>query len=211
MSQVSDCYVFNDKYSSWIANGIFQEIDEADIIKLIELNHPTKKYELDGLLIIACWKGTEKVVMKLLELGANKDARSKTGTTPIMFLAERDWLEMVEYFIKLGADLLIRAKNGDDVLLYSKNKQKTRDYFLRKLYNDAQEQNELTKKNKELSEKVTTLTASNKELESKLKETKDSSIDDEKKALFNENVTLKSKLQKIESMCISEMRRNQES
>ena len=164
MSQVSDCYKFNDKYSLWIANGIFQEIDEEDIIKLIESYHSNKKLELDGLLLIACWKGTEKVIKKLLELGANKDAKSLLGTTPIMCLAERDWVEMVEYFIKIEADLRIRSTEGDAVFCFSKNK--TDDYFLKKLYENTKEQNELTKKN-------TDLMSLNKELLEKIKELSD--------------------------------------
>ena len=171
---VEKCYKFTDKISSWLANGIFEDINETIIIKTIEENHPNNKLELDGLLLIACWKSTEKVIKKLLELGANKDAKSLWGTTPIMFLAQRDCVELVEYFCKIEADLLVRASDGADVLWYAKDNKKTIDYFLKHAYENVKRQNELAKNNvsedklnKDLSEN-NALKEKIKELEGKL-------------------------------------------
>ena len=172
---VANCYKFTDKISSWLANGIFEEINETVIIKTIEENHPNNKLELDGLLLIACWKSTEKVIKKLLELGANKDAKSLWGTTPVMFLAQRDCVELVDYFIKIEADLLVHCSTAYDVVWYGKDNKKTRDYFLKHVYENVKRQNELTKKNvsedklnKDLPENNAQLKEKIKELETKL-------------------------------------------
>ena len=123
---MEECYKFTDNYSWLIASGIYHgSIKDDEVISMLNLyqnNDPENDLELDGLLIIACWKGSKAIIVKLLTLGANKDARSLLGSTPIMFLAQRDWLEMVEYFVKIGADMTIRTNNGDDCSYFAKSR-----------------------------------------------------------------------------------------
>jgi uncharacterized protein len=63
----------------------------------------------------------------LLEHGANPNARSKQGYTPLMLLgqSETDDPEMTLALIKHGANVTAKAQDGTDALYYAKEKGKT--------------------------------------------------------------------------------------
>jgi ankyrin repeat protein len=118
---MEECYQFVDNNSWWIASTIFVGYKENDIINMLE-KYKYNDLELDGLLIIACWKGTEKVIKYLLGLKANINARSRLGSTPIMFLAQRDWLEMFKYFVENGSDLNMCTHKGHGCSYFAKSR-----------------------------------------------------------------------------------------
>ena len=116
MPSFESYYTFENKSAEWLAQGIFNEVlNDTNIIHLLENNKYTSS-DLDGLLLHACLKGSEKLIMKLLELGANKNAKSRGNSSPIMFLARRDMLEMVKHFIKLEVNVWVHNDNGHNII-----------------------------------------------------------------------------------------------
>ena len=114
-------YDFSDSWSRLLGQGI---LDECLKINNFEIFSNVKKSDLDGLLLIACNKGDEKLILKLLDFGANKDAKSKGEISAIMYLAQRDLLEMFKHFVNIGA--IVSFKNvcvlaGENVKKYIDN------------------------------------------------------------------------------------------
>lgn len=103
-----------DKQSKWIGYGIISNIDDKTICDLIcdYYNESKDKIELDNLLITACYKGTEVVIKQIITLGADINAKSIHKSTPLMFIAERDMLNMFKYLLDKGANMSI--KNIED-------------------------------------------------------------------------------------------------
>ena len=167
MNEIDNIVKFNNNYSKWIACGIYCNIDE--ICNVIQERFDSNKrgdeavLELDKLLIIACWKGNEIVVKKLVSLGANIETRSLFDTTPIMFVAQRDSLEMFIYLISIGANMYAVSKNGLNVESYAKEVPKSRVY---EYIIDIKNKNSVS--SIELLKKNNTMIIKNKELEDKI-------------------------------------------
>jgi hypothetical protein len=95
--------LFANIQSNMLGFSIYKAHKEAKILEFLN-NIDPRSYDLNNLLLVACWKSTHAVICKLVELGADIKALSVVISTPMMFIAERDMLETFEYFISLGAD-----------------------------------------------------------------------------------------------------------
>ena len=163
MTQVKHLYdKFSSEFSKWLAEGIFQCIvDEDTIISMLE--KISTKEDLNGLLIIATFKSNnnDKVIMKLLEKGADKETMSITGATPIMYLAERDNLKMFRHFIKIGTNMFSYRDNSKQQTTYTFCIRKNVSEYIQKsivitekdfLEAEAKERNALLEENKKLQD-----------------------------------------------------------
>ena len=164
MSSVEEYYTFKNENAKWVAAGIFNKIiNSADMINFLGKNTPMQ-HDLDGLLIIACVVGTNELIFKLLELGANKNAKSKIGSTPIMYFAKLDNLEMVKHFIKIEANVFCNNNNNRNIIDWAVVNVKK--YLEDDLTVIEKSELESLKANKNLTEKseLESLKASNKDL-----------------------------------------------
>jgi hypothetical protein len=93
--------------------SIYMGLDEGNTLEFLD-SFDKSSYDLDNLLLVACWKSTGAVIRKFIELGADPEALSLTSTTPIMFVAQRDMLVMFKYFVSLGIDPMRAYQHGDD-------------------------------------------------------------------------------------------------
>ena len=117
-------YNFKDNNSYWIAKAIYRRsIDDQDIAYLLDAM--VAKYpngiDLNGLLIIACYCGTEAMIQKLLNMGASIESRSSGKSTPIMFITQRDMLDMFKIMIEMGADISATNNDGLNCSYYAKD------------------------------------------------------------------------------------------
>ena len=173
-------YDFSDKWSLWLGQGILNGcLNDTNNFEILS---GVKKSDLDGLLLIACDKGDEKLILKLLDLGANKDAKSKRETSAIVFLAHRDFLEMYKHFVNIGVNIPYNA--------YALTGQKIKNY----IENDLAviEKIKLEALNKECltrAREIAILSEKNTDLENKLKEAV-SEKDKTKTLLDNDHVIL---------------------
>ena len=155
-------YTFTNKISAWLASGMCNgTVSETDAINLLDTNK-NNGLELDGLLLISGAFADDKVIMKLLEMGANKDARSSANTRPILYLARRDKLEMFKHFIKIGAYPFSVNDRKEDIINLAGPK--VREYLVNNLVlaeKDAlvtsKDIDELKEKNKKLEDKLNKL------------------------------------------------------
>ena len=69
----------------------------------------------------ACMKGHTTVARRLLAKGANVNAKTRKGVTPLMMAAQQGVLPLVEVLLKKKADPLIRSKKGESALDVAKN------------------------------------------------------------------------------------------
>ena len=193
-------YTFNDEYADWIATAIFKKMFAGDkgIIGLIGEKSFTQ-YDLDGFLIIASLKGSNELILKLLVLGANKDAKSKTDVTPLILLARRDNVEMVKHFIKIGANVFSHDKQcsnmfnwaGKDVMNYLENnfiiteKSESPSAFLEPTKAFLEATKALLEKNAELEKQSKDVLEKNAELEKQNKDLleKNTNLESEKDAI----------------------------
>lgn len=112
-----------------------------------------KEYvELDGFLIIACWKNRSDIARALLDLGANINALSNYGTTPAMFVAQNDNIELLKHFIQNGALLEV---NNKQVIDYARSDAMTRKYLIQYCIENANQK--LCDENKSLKDSVNEL------------------------------------------------------
>lgn len=154
---MEDIYKFKDNHSQWIATGIYNEVDDEEIIAHIDFaNQRNKKLDIDGLLIIACCKGEENLIKKLLEMGANIEARSIGGSTPIMFLAQRDMIDVFKYFIENGANIFALNILNNDCIHYSIKQGKIYKFImeLSKSINQYRDISKILGRNKYLEERI---------------------------------------------------------
>ncbi len=68
-------------------------------------------------LILAADAGSMKHVRVAVIEGANIDARSEDGITPLMYAAQNGYLDIVEFLVDLGADINARPYNSNRTAL----------------------------------------------------------------------------------------------
>jgi ankyrin repeat protein len=78
-------------------------------------------------LMYAAWTNNKPAFLYLLDHGADPNAKSKNGYTPLMFLqqSETDDPEMTTALIKHGAIVHTKAKDGSDALYFAEKKGNT--------------------------------------------------------------------------------------
>lgn len=74
---------------------------------------------LDAKLIQAADAGDTPAVVKLIDAGANIDARDESGRTPVMAATHGNHVETVRVLIESGADINIRDNRMDNPFLYA--------------------------------------------------------------------------------------------
>lgn len=67
----------------------------------------------DGALFQASAKGDLATAKNLVEQGANINARSSEGYTPLHRAAQNGHREMVKYLLSMDADIDTQSENGD--------------------------------------------------------------------------------------------------
>lgn len=154
-------YNFQTKQSQWLALGIVNEIGDNIIIHNFDYLHSQNiNLEIDGLLIIACHKGSDDIIKKIISMKPNIESLSKRQSTPLMFLAQRGNFNMVKYFIEeLGADINVVNYTGLSALNYAKQNNHTDivNYLLELKKNNYKHIDELKKKNMILEDKLNSL------------------------------------------------------
>jgi ankyrin repeat protein len=70
-------------------------------------------------LHVAAGEGQVEVLIVLVELGANTDAKDVNGTTPLHHAAGNGQVEAVKVLAQLGADIAARTPHGDTPLQVS--------------------------------------------------------------------------------------------
>lgn len=118
--------------TKWIASGI--EICCVDKYLRNIISDNKEKLDLNGLLLVACYKGSDDMIRYLLDMGADIESKSRIGSTPILFLAERDNIEMVKYLLSLGADPTVKNSENENIYSYAGDKTKE---FINKLFKDC--------------------------------------------------------------------------
>ena len=183
MNHPGSVYKFKskDKYSIWLSEAIHHHIPEEDFLTFLKLlqEKTDNELDLDGLLIEACWMGTDGMIKSLISMGANIEALSSTTTTPLMFLAQRDMIETFDYMISIGANLNAKTKDkhGYDAEYYATSSESVkiikRIEELKKMYcGKAQEimreREEILDKNKQLEDTISSLMDQLHDMERKL-------------------------------------------
>ena len=79
----------------------------------------TNPNSLKEQLLQATQRGDREAVLKLLQQGADINARDTQGRTPIMVATYQHHTEMVRALLKEGADVNIRDNNTENHLLHS--------------------------------------------------------------------------------------------
>lgn len=140
----------------------------------IAIDEHIDQINLELLLLMACYVGHENTIKFLVERGANINAKSYLGSTPIMFLAQRGNSEMVKYFIDKGADLKIINIYNSDLYYFAKESNDSKTIEIAEKYATKkkpikpidifqlveefkQKNEELAKKNEELITELTKL------------------------------------------------------
>ena len=87
------------------------------LIDKIDINQANK----DGFtyLIAAAYLGELEIVEKLIELGADKEAKTAEGFTALMSAVQSGKLEIVKKLIELGADKEVKTAEGITALMYA--------------------------------------------------------------------------------------------
>jgi ankyrin repeat protein len=85
------------------------------LIDKIDINQANNKG--DTALMIAAQKGELELVEKLIELGADKEAKTAEGFTALMTAVHSGKLEIVEKLIELGADKEAKTAEGITALM----------------------------------------------------------------------------------------------
>lgn len=161
--------------SKWIGSAIYGNyIDENEIINLIKATLIKKSsLKLNGWLIIACHKSENNkntlLIKELINLGADKETVSVVGSTPLLFLCQNNNVDLVKYFVEdLGANIFAKNSANVDCLGYANSKE-LKDYLIeaRKKYSTSLE--ELTKKNKEYTNRIKELENDKSNSETELK------------------------------------------
>lgn len=85
----------------------------SDIVEVL-LNTDASKdsNQLNIALIEMALYGDEKLVEKLLELGANVNAQDENGNTPLISAAWRGHVNVVKILLKAGADINLENQEG---------------------------------------------------------------------------------------------------
>lgn len=160
MEDIFNTVSFSNNSSKWIACGIYLNVPDDEIINQLD---NIDKLDFDNLLIIACWKGSESIIRKLIQKGANIEATSLFGSTPLLFIAQRDRVDIFKYLIELGANLYTKNTYGNDAEYYSSNNPNKNVYnYIQelkkdkiKIINDLIKDKEfMMKKNQELEDKI---------------------------------------------------------
>jgi hypothetical protein len=125
---MEDSVLFKDVQSRIFGSSIYDQLDEKSTLEFLDYMDP-RSYDLDNLLLVACWRSTDAVIRRLIDLGANQETLSVEFSTPIMFVAQRDMLETFKYFVSLGVDPVHVYEHGDRV--------KCVDHFLKDTYKIA--------------------------------------------------------------------------
>ena len=81
-------------------------------------------------IVFACELGDETLVKRLLQAGANVNARDERGTTPLMAAAERGHLGIVRGMVALGADVFASDENKWTALNHAAVRSHNRDVFM---------------------------------------------------------------------------------
>lgn len=103
-------YTFKDPHSGWVAEGIHRKISDETLLEIIQtLCRGGVVFDWSGLLLQACWKGSDRLIQKFVEMGADIEVKSNLGSTPLLFTAERGNLSAFKFLIERGANLY--AKN----------------------------------------------------------------------------------------------------
>ena len=93
-----------------INDRLINSLVDETIVKL-------DKTVANKLLIYAAMKGQASVVEKLLEYGAEIDARNEAGTTALMLAADCGQASVVEKLLEYGADINARNETGTTALM----------------------------------------------------------------------------------------------
>ncbi|AYV84754.1 MAG: hypothetical protein Hyperionvirus37_7 [Hyperionvirus sp.] len=183
MSHPGSVYKFKakDSYSLWLSEAIHHKIPEEEFFGFLKLlqEKTENNIDLDGLLVEACWMGTDGMIKKLVSMGADIETLSTNMSTPLMYLAERDMIETFDYMISIGANLYAKTKTKqeNDVEYFAKGsgavKVLKRIEELKKLYTGKaqemmREREEMLDKTKQLEDMVNSLTDQLHEMERKL-------------------------------------------
>ena len=73
--------------------------------------------------------GNLKVVKYLISAGANKEAKTIYGLTPLIIAAGNNQLEIVKYLISIGVDVNAKTISGKTVLTAAESSENIRMYL----------------------------------------------------------------------------------
>ncbi|EAY22247.1 ankyrin repeat protein, putative [Trichomonas vaginalis G3] len=75
-----------------------------------------------NVLHVASEKGNFKLVKSLIECGCDKESKSKSGYTPLIYASQNGKLEVVQYLISVGADKEAKDNEGNTSLMKASEK-----------------------------------------------------------------------------------------
>jgi len=82
------------------------------------INRKVCSYEMT-LLHLACKEGNLELIQRLLAAGADINATTKDGCTPLLYAALLGHVEVVQFLLAAGADINATDKDGSTSLLYA--------------------------------------------------------------------------------------------
>jgi hypothetical protein len=114
-------FVKNEKdIMQWIESGISHGfVTDKNVNHFIALIS-SKSVDINQLLTVACHFGNMSLVAKLLELGANIESKTASGTTPLMRVAKNGYLELFKFLLEKGADINAVDAQKNDIFHHAK-------------------------------------------------------------------------------------------
>lgn len=112
-------YSFTDAYSEAIGYAIYNEAPDDLIQNMYKYSIEKQTIDFNGIFVIASWKGTNKFIEYMINnIKPDINARSKHGSTPLMYLAEQGNIAMIKFVIKKGANIFAVDRLYRDVSWY---------------------------------------------------------------------------------------------
>ncbi len=132
-------------------SAFFSPCIESMIVQILKAN---EMIDLNALLLMACQKNNEHLVMSLLKMGASMESRSQIDSTPIMFIAQQGNVPMMKYFIDNGANVFAQNQRGLSVLNYATGNSPMYTYLQSVVAEQKKSHEIIAKENQALKEKL---------------------------------------------------------